>query len=362
MMAAILLFSSGRGGAYAPIESQMPLFGGKAIEAARIETMRAALAGWVEEQFKLATFYDEGGSLALDYEVAAFWYGQAAMQDHIQASLRLGELYYFGHVGVVLSEGEPQPDYAQACALFEKAAANNVSEAMFYLGSCALLRQQKPDYAQAAYWYGQAAEKGETRVFLPLAQLYYQGEGVSQDLGAAFQWFKKAAEQGEGEAAFYLGFMLSQGEGVARDEHQARSWYTIAARRGEARAYYNLALLYEEGRGGARDWARALQLYQWAAAKGDIDALVKIGSFYEQGLGVSADRGEAFAYYQQAAQMGDEEMQYYLGLSYSGENDANLPARDYDKARFWLEKAALQGHSLAQARLDMLRRLGLGER
>jgi len=361
VMVVLFLFLIETGGAYAPLAASIPLLGAQSEQESRDRTIRAALAGWAEEQFEAGTFYDEGGALTIDYEIAAFWYSQAAAQNHIQATLRLGQLYYFGLIGEIETQSNyTTPDYNRACSLFEQAAIAKNGEAMFYLGSCAIVKHKKSDWISAAHWYHEAAKLGVEQAFLPLAQLYYQGQGVTQDFIVASQWFEKAANSGDLEAAFYLGFMLDSGQGVEQDSSSARYWYAIAAEKGHREACYNLALLYEEGRGGERDFAQAFHLYQRAANLGDVDALVKLGSFYQQGLSVLRDNDKAFAYYRQAASLGDEEMQYYLGLIYSREVDGDQPAQDFAQARFWLEKAAGQGNSLAQARLNMLRRLGLG--
>jgi TPR repeat protein len=48
------------------------------------------------------------------------------------------------------------------------------------------------------------AEAGAELAQLRLAQLYYRGEGVAKDAGAAWSWYEKAAEQGSAKALRYL--------------------------------------------------------------------------------------------------------------------------------------------------------------
>jgi localization factor PodJL len=44
------------------------------------------------------------------------------------------------------------------------------------------------------------AEAGAEKAQLRLAELYYRGEGVAKDVGAAWGWYEKAAEQGSAKA------------------------------------------------------------------------------------------------------------------------------------------------------------------
>jgi len=285
-----------------------------------------------------------------DWPSARYWFEKAAKQGNIQAQFLLGQFYDEGQ------GGDKNPQKAEQFYL--AAAMSGHGEAAFKLGYM-FENALEPDYDRAGLWYKQAAMLGHSSAFFPLGRLYYQGLGVAQNYAEAYRWFEKAARLKDGRAAFNLGVMLAQGQAGIHDERQARFWYGQAAMQGEVAAYYNLALLYEEGRGGGRDLVQALHFYQMAARAGDIDALVKIGSFYEQGLGVSINKGRALDYYQRAAEMGDEAMQYYLGMLYSQPSDMDLAAPDYIKARFWLEKAANQGHVLAENQLNRLDRFQL---
>lgn len=56
------------------------------------------------------------------------------------------------------------------------------------------------DYAQAAYWYGQAAAQDHATAQFNLAACYDQGWGVPQDYAQAAYWFEQAAWQGDADA------------------------------------------------------------------------------------------------------------------------------------------------------------------
>ena len=80
------------------------------------------------------------------------------------------------------------------------------------------------------------AEEGDARAQTVLALMYKYGEGVEQDLEAAFSWYRKAAELNYAPAQFHTGTMLADGRGTPKDEGEAVSWLTKAAESGFERA------------------------------------------------------------------------------------------------------------------------------
>jgi TPR repeat protein len=70
-----------------------------------------------------------------------------------------------------------------------------------------------------------------------------KGEDVSRNNAQAAQWYGRAAEQGDAEAQVHLGTMLANGRGVARDRAAAIALYQRAARRGHAEAQETLRRL-----------------------------------------------------------------------------------------------------------------------
>lgn len=61
------------------------------------------------------------------------------------------------------------------------------------------LGQKSP--AEAAKWFGRAAEQGIASAQFNLGILYKRGEGVAQNDKQAFFWFQSAAEQNFPQAA-----------------------------------------------------------------------------------------------------------------------------------------------------------------
>ena len=58
---------------------------------------------------------------------------------------------------------------------------------------------REPDYAQAAAWYGKAAETGHPAAQISLAQLYEKGLGVDQNSAEAERLYALAFGAGSGE-------------------------------------------------------------------------------------------------------------------------------------------------------------------
>ena len=54
-----------------------------------------------------------------------------------------------------------------------------------------------------------------------IAEAYYFGRGVAQDLSLALTWFRRAADQADAFAQYSLGWMYAHGIGVRQDMQEA---------------------------------------------------------------------------------------------------------------------------------------------
>lgn len=106
---------------------------------------RAAKAGEVAAQERLATHYFIGDGVPFSQEKAFYWYGRAAAQNSHYGLYNLGHAYEFG-TGVA-------PDIHQSAHYYERAARlNNASaqSALARLHAGTLLG--KPDFAESHKW------------------------------------------------------------------------------------------------------------------------------------------------------------------------------------------------------------------
>ncbi len=185
-------------------------------------------ASSAEAQYLKGYNFEYGFGTAVNYQQAAYWYGQAADQGYAHAQYTLGRLYE-GGVGVIR-------EYGQAKAWYQKAADQGYEPAKDALKR--LLATDTP-----------TASTTETTPTAPEDQYkvgdhyYYGVGGVKQDYQQAISWYRKAADQGYPAAQLKLGSIYEYGWGVDKDYDKARSWYQKAADQGNGDAKAALSQL-----------------------------------------------------------------------------------------------------------------------
>lgn len=65
-----------------------------------------------------------------------------------------------------------------------------------------------------------------------LGVLFYEGQGVTKDLGEAVKWFRRGARQGNAQACQNLGICCQAGLGVAKDLPKAMELFRQAVEGG----------------------------------------------------------------------------------------------------------------------------------
>lgn len=145
---------------------------------------------------------------ALDEHKAAFWYKKAADHGMTEALCHLGELYRTGQ-GVEVNTSRA----LQLC--FHSAKSGSTWAQRMVAEHFA--QQSHFDFAQAAYWYQQAATNGDGKAAYALAELYHSNPRIVTER-----------------------FNLSE----RTHEDLARDWYEVAAGLGIKSAYPKTAVLY----------------------------------------------------------------------------------------------------------------------
>jgi len=82
--------------------------------------------------------------------------------------------------------------------------------AFYYYG----LRGVRRDHSKALIWLLKAVEKGETRPFELIGEIYARGYGVERNYTKALEWFKAAAKRKQYSALNGIGFLYVKGQGV----------------------------------------------------------------------------------------------------------------------------------------------------
>jgi len=215
--------------------------------------------------------------------------------------------------------------------------------------------------------------------------------GIRQESGENSNWnahggtdrVARAARAGNVIAQRHMGLMCLRGDGVAKDYEQALYWFTAAAQQGDAVSQWHLGAMYERGDGAKQDYAQALRWFSAAAEQGDAAAARSLGLLYLHGFGVSRQADAAFELFQYAAERGDVIAQGNLGVMYLRGDAAfqdeadpeevtgtiNAPAgaplaadgrRNFEKALYWLNRAAAQHNADAQFVLGLMLMRGDG--
>ena len=145
------------------------------------------------------------------------------------------------------------------------------------------------------------AERGDATAQFILGDMYYEGQSVDQDYGAAIDWYTKAGKQGYAQALGALGYMANNGIGTPRDDRKALCLFIDAARRGYANAQWNLARYYWK----RRHWERYEYWLTRAEKQGNPYALGRQAEVWLLNP-LEFDKTKAYLYLLVAARKGHE--------------------------------------------------------
>ena len=101
----------------------------------------------------------------------------------------------------------------------------------------------KQSYEMARLLFEQAAQQGVSDAMFNLGAMYYNGRGVEQSCERAKEYFEQAAHLGDADAQYELGRMYANSEGVEIDLKKAKDWWTKAAAQGHESSIEGLKIL-----------------------------------------------------------------------------------------------------------------------
>lgn len=119
------------------------------------------------------------------------------------------------------------------------------------------------NYDEAIRIWRPLADRGDPDAQYNIAQAYFLGRGVPQNMVLAEQWYERAARQGHPEATANYGLLLFQNG----RRQEAIPYVTRAAEAGDPRAQYVLGTALFNGDIVTRDAPRAYALMSRAAAQ-----------------------------------------------------------------------------------------------
>mgnify|MGYP004456531347 FL=1 len=109
----------------------------------------------------------------------------------------------------------------KAVDLLTKYARKNNTDCQMLLADC-LVGEFKNE--KAAYWYLQAAKKGNAKAQGKIGYFYEYGIGLRQDFLKAIYWTKLGAENGDPTAQYYMGMMYANGLAIYKN-HSNNKYY-----------------------------------------------------------------------------------------------------------------------------------------
>ena len=216
------------------------------FEKARYEALVAATDGKPEAQMLLGQLYFNGEGVEKDLKAALYWYEKAATQGFADAQYRLGSLYFDGKYDI-------PKDYDKAYKWLQLALDNGNTDAKVKLeglfktdaGSVVNLHES-PEVLQ------QVAGSGNKQARFLYSDKLLKGEGYPQDKAKAVALLTEDAQQGFVKAQKRLGELYFFGDGVTQDYYEAYAWSMAYAGTKE------LGGLMREGKQTARSALRKL--------------------------------------------------------------------------------------------------------
>lgn len=175
----------------------------------------------------------------------------------------------------------------QACS---QAAAQS-PELPHYTALLARATAASGDLERAVQLYKSAADRGDLRAMVSLAQLTEAGTGVPQDHDAAMALYERAAEGGSLDAMINLAVALFTGDRVPADPDRAISLLRRAAEGGSAKAVFNLGVLAQDGVIDTPE--KALDYFIRAAKDGEYNGYRAAAILLDEGRGVDRDPAQA---------------------------------------------------------------------
>ena len=159
------------------------------------------------------------------------------------------------------------------------------------------------------------AQEGNEVAQFCLANLYYGGRVVDQNIIEAEKLYAKLAEKGHAGAlnqlaGIYLNGALNlDGTGIRKDREKGLAMRKKAAEAGHSLAMYNLAVEYQNSN-DPQGLDKAVELYTKAANKGQVQAAESLAHLYMEGHGLvgkppfPVSKEKALFWYEKAAELG----------------------------------------------------------
>jgi len=138
----------------------------------------------------------------VDIDRALSFLEKADRKGNSQATLKLGEIYYYGYSTIT-------PSYKKALKYFQKIEKENL-KALYYIGLMTINGQGvRKNHIKGFNIVYKSAIGGDDNAQLEIGKFYMEGKIIEKNYEAAIKWFKIAAKTKIEDAAFYIAQIYS---------------------------------------------------------------------------------------------------------------------------------------------------------
>lgn len=183
----------------------MELYSGNEIDPSYPEAAywltKAAENGHSDAQYWLGEIYEDGNGVEQSLTEAKKWYEKAAAQGHRFAIDSLRSVNYDlekeAEEKKRMEEAELRPEMLPYEEICRRAEEGNVRCQAILGHKLTFKGLMNGDYTEALFWLRKASEAGDSDAQVDLGRMYEKGDGVPQSYADAATWYGMAAEQGD---------------------------------------------------------------------------------------------------------------------------------------------------------------------
>ncbi len=338
--------------------------------------------GHVHSMYTIAMLYARGQGVKTDLTESFKWVKKLAEKGHRMAQYNLGKMYQMGH-GTEKNEKLARQWYMFAAKRGSPSAIHelmSMERADFQVFMSSPINRENLIHL---------ARSNDPKSQYLLGKAYYSGIGIEKNEINGRQWILEAAKNGYAEAQYTVAYLFPIVQNSRKESYVFQlEWTKKAAEKGHLFATFNLGGMYETGNGVDKDWSEAGRWYIYSAGLGNANAikrlhmmaevcsrfperieckgfklrnlalendskdLFQIGLAFKDGDGLEQNYSKSLFWLKLAAGRNSIEAQYELADMY--ENALGV-SRSIAQAKFWYEKAVVQGHKESAIRLEKMK-------
>lgn len=292
----------------------------QAVADARTTLVTLAEAGHAAAQVWYGVQWEFGRlPQGRDTRKAVGWYQRAADQEYADGLLLLGM-----HRHTAVSDGE----VSESIRLWRRAAVAgdrpSSATAAYAVGWSYFHGENAPrNHERALHWWLRGLELGHVPSRYAVAYMTEFGLASKASLRAALPLYQQAAEEGDGRAAVRLAQIYERGTPSRGRAEQAFRYWIQAMGSGRPEARFRIARYFETDTLPVTEidgepipgiaLAQVIETYQALARDGFAPALYLLGTFCEQGRYTAKDPELAGQWYELALAFGSEQAVLKLG-------------------------------------------------